>query len=621
MLRRRLGIDKDWRLVGLAAVIGVLMSGVAIAFILPLRALEHSAEDLARDHSELNAWLVPSLPIIGGLLTGVVTFFIRSSSVGAGVSAVMYAILRNKSRLSPLVGLRKWIASTLTIGSGGSAGAEGPIVTIGAVFGSLAGQSLKLSPKDTATLLGCAAGAGIASVFNAPFAGIFFVLEILLRDFSLRTFTPIVIACVISAGCTSAILDTTGGGAALFQLGDEFSKGAFTLGELPNYLALGLICGAAAAFFLHAMDFAERRFAALPVHPILRPAVGAAMLGVLGLGYLWFIEGGGVPAFYGNGYPVIEQLTSVKTYYTDEAHSILQPSTAMLVTLIALGTFKALATCLTIGSGGAGGMFAPSMLIGAAVGATMGCIVNELNWGPSATPAHYAVVGMAAFLAASTHAPLTAILIVYEVTRSYEIMLPLMFTAVIATVVSRLIHAESMYTGKLAQLGVRMGTMIDLSLLRRLTVADVPLERAVTVSSAESAQRLMELTEEHVATDFVVVDAEGRYAGLVTGADLTAALIYREAIPLLQVSELQRNDLPTVSPDDTLDLVLDKFSVHDVQCLAVLESSHDSEHAPLGPARRTRAHTGPASQKHRAILGLITRSRLMHRYQDALNVE
>jgi len=618
MLRRRLGVDKDWRLVGLAAVIGVLMSGVAIAFILPLRGLEHFAEMTTDEHPTLGAWLVPLIPMVGGLLAGTVAFLISAGSIGHGVSAVMYAIHRSKSRLTARLGLKEWVASTLTIGSGGSAGAEGPIVTIGAVIGSLAGQRLKLTPKDTATLLGCAAGAGIASVFSAPFAGIFFVLEILLRDFSMRTFTPIVIACVIAAGVTKAILGTEHA-EQLFYLGEQFNENAFTLSEFPNYLILGLVCGTTAAIFLKALLFAEGQFQRLRVHPIVRPALGAAMLGMIGLGYLWFIQGGTVPAFYGNGYPVITSLTSLDYYYQDEAHTILKPATTLLVTLIALGTFKALATCLTIGSGGSGGMFAPSLLIGAAVGGTLGCVVNALGWGPSATPAHYAVVGMAAFLAASTHAPFTGILIVYELTTSYEIMLPLMFTAVISTIVSRLMHKESLYTASLTRLGVKLGTMMDLTVLRRLSVSDVSLDPAFTVHTGESAERLMELTEEHVATDFVVVDGEGRYVGLVTGADLTAALIYREAIPLLQVSELTRQDLPTVSPDETLDVVLDKFSANDVQCLVVLEQDGAGADGQFGASGRARA--GSKKPRKVRIVGMITRSRLMHRYQDALQVE
>jgi CIC family chloride channel protein len=268
----------------------------------------------------------------------------------------------------------------------------------------------------------------------------------------------------------------------------------------------------------------------------------------------------------------------------------------VLLTLVALGILKGLATCLTIGSGGAGGMFAPSLLMGASIGGTFGYVVSALGWFPAANPAHYALVGMAAMVAATTHAPLTAILIVYEVTQSYEVILPLMFAAVISTIIARLVYRESVYTVALTRQGVRVGAMSDLTILRRLTVNDVPLLAPVFVHPLQSAQRLLELSEKMSVNDFVVTDYSDRYVGLVTGADLKEALVYREAIPLLQVHELQRTDLPTVTSRDTLDVVLDRFSTHDVASLVVLDEDGGG-----------------------AILGLITRSRLMHCYRDALS--
>ncbi len=591
-LGARIGFDRDWYLVLIAAVIGVGMSGVAIAFILPLRWMEHFAAVVAVERPPLHWWLVPLMPVAGAFLAGWVMQLFGEAGRGPGVAAVMYAIHRGKAKIGPGVGVRKWITASLTIGSGGSAGAEGPIVTIGSSLGSWVAQLLRTTPQNRATLLGCAAAAGMASVFNAPIAGIFFVLEILLRDFSLRTFTPIVIASVISAGSTQAILHKT---EPLFSLGSDFSQDAFALVEIPNYFVLGILCGLGAVVFIRALYFTEDRFSKLRIHPALRPALGALLLGLLGLGYVLLIQRGAVPAFYGNGYAVIERLTSLDYYYADEAHTTLRPAASMLVVLVALGLFKGVATSLTVGSGGAGGLFAPSLLIGAAAGGTFGYIVNMLGWFPSATPAHYAVVGMASMVAATTHAPLTAILIVYEITRSYEIILPLMFTAVISTVVGRLILRDSIYGFKLARMGVQIGGMSDLTILRRLSVEDVPLERPVLVRPEESAQRLLDLAEEGAASDFVVVDDRRHYVGMVTGADLRAALVYREAVPLLQVSELQRSDLPVVSPVETLDVVLEKFSRYDVQCLAVIDESGDG-----------------------AVLGLITRARLMQLYQTAL---
>ncbi|MBT8486644.1 MAG: chloride channel protein [Phycisphaerales bacterium] len=586
----RLGFERDWYLILVAAVIGLVMSGVAMAFILPLRWIEERAD--ATDPSLL-WWLVPTLPIAGALLAGIVHALIPTPDAGPGVTKVMYAIYRRKSRIPPVMALRKWLASTLTIGSGGSAGAEGPIVTIGAVIGSVTGQLLRTNGPNTATLLGCGAAAGIASVFNAPIAGVFFVMEILLRDFSLRTFTPIVIASVISAAVTQGVL----GADALFAAGDDFSVEAFTWREIPNYLILGVACGIFAVMFVRALYATSRRFERLPGPDVLKPALGALLLGGLGLGFLWLQQGSArMPLFYGNGYPAIRTLLEPAHYYVDAAHTTLGPAGPMLIGLVALGTLKGLATCLTVGSGGAGGMFAPSLLMGAAVGGAFGYVVSALGWFPAASPAHYALVGMASMVAATTHAPLTAILIVYEITRSYEVILPLMLAAVISTIVARLFLRSSVYTVRLEDLGVRVGAMSDLTVLRRLVVQDVPLVAPVFVHPEDSAQRLLELSERMSVTDFVVTDRRHRYVALVTGGDLKEALVHREAIPLLQVNELQRSDLPTVTGEDTLDVVLDRFSRHDVNSLVVLDERGDG-----------------------AVLGLITRSRLMQRYQDELS--
>ncbi len=586
--------DRDWSFVIVAAAIGLLMGTVAMAFIIPLHWLE---ELFASAPPETLYWLVPLLPAAGGLATGLVMYLMSGGAVSPSVSGVLYAIHRGKSKLPLRDGVQKWIGSTLTLGSGGSAGAEGPIVTIGSVIGSSVARLLKLSPQNTATLLGCGAAAGIASVFNAPIAGIFFVLEVLLRDFSLRTFTPIVIASVISAVWTQTVLGTN---EPLFGVGRDFfaREGLqFTVAEVPNYILLGIVCGLSAWLFVKVVFLITNLYSRWNIHPVLKPMTGGLMLGVLGAGYLVFV-GPGVPDFYGNGYPVINALLDPSSaYYGGNGNAVDDGQTlsmALLATLVMLAILKAVATGLTIGSGGAGGLFAPSLLLGAATGGAMGIVVNMLGWFPAAPPAYYALVGMAAMLAATTHAPLTGILVVYELTQRYEIILPIMLAAVIATIVSRLISRDSIYTAQLSQLGVRIGTMSDLTLLRQLSVNDVPLTPAVEVHPDESAQRLIDLAEKHAVGDFVVVDERRQYLGMVIGGDLREALVYREAIPLLQVNELQRSNLPTVQPDESLDLVLDKFSRHDVQALPVINESAGT------------------------VTGLITRGRLMRLYQRRL---
>ena len=577
-----LGFERHWYLVLLAAGIGTVTAVVAWAFIWLIHLAAELFEAAPRGHLW---WMIPLLPMVGAIIAGLIIHFVAREAKGHGVPEVLDAINRRKGRFKLRVSIGKWTSAIFTIGSGGSAGAEGPIVQIGSGIGSSLGRLIGTNPQGTTTLLGCGAAAGIASVFNAPIAGIFFVLEILLRDFSLRTFTPIVIASVFSAVTTHWLAEAN---EPIFQLGTDF--GEFLAVEIPNYVVLGIICGLVAIAFTKSLYWTEDLYERIRLHPIIKPVTGAALLGGLGLCYFsYFKPEQALPPFFSNGYPVIEQLLSAEFYGNGTAGK-------MVTVLLAICLFKGLATCLTLGSGGSGGIFAPSLMLGAAAGGAIGTLLSSLGWIPEASAAHYALVGMAAVVAATTHAPLTAILIVYEMSRSYQIILPLMLAAVISTVVARLIMTDSIYTLKLRRRGVRLGAMSDLTILRRLTVNDVPLVAPVFVHPEESAQRLLELSERTTVSDFVVTDRNDRYLGLVIDSDLKEALVYREAIPLLQVSELQRNDLPTVTADETLDVVLYKFSRYDVHSLAVLDEAGD-----------------------KAVLGLITRSRLIQRYHAALS--
>ena len=588
----RFGFERDWYLYLVAALIGLFMGFAAVLFIWPLRQSEFIGEQLQGSSNLF--WLILLGPSVGGLITGVLIAWLKHEGVGPGVTAVIYAVQRKKGRLSLKIGLRKWLASTATIALGGSAGAEGPIVTIGAVVGSNLSKVLGTGSQHTGTLLGCGAAAGLASVFNAPIAGIFFVMELILRDFSLKTFTPIVIAAVVSSATTQGLL----GDAALFDVGDNFFHEGlqFSITQIPVYLVLGLVCGLLGASFIKTLDYTERAFVATKLPIMARPFVGAVVLGIIGITAYTLSGSQALPEFYGNGYPVIKTLLDPTTYFANSETGELQNAMPFLSGLILLALVKLVATCVTVGSGGAGGLFAPSLLIGAASGGCIGFAVHYFGWFPETSPAYFALVGMAAMVAATTHAPLTAILIVYEVTQSYEVILPLMFAAVVGTIVARLVSKDSVYTFKLSRLGVRMGAMSDLTILRRLTSQDVPLKEAIPVLESDSAQKLLELMEKTGASDFVVTDVGGHYAGMVVSDDFREALVYRESIPLLQVSELRRCDLPTVSPEETLDIVLDKFSRSDVQSLVVLDDSDQ-------------------------ITGLITRSSLMARYQKALDAD
>lgn len=604
-LGARLDLGREWWLLVLAAIVGLVMGVAALAFIEPIQWIEHKASAWAAESDGAMMPYILVLPIAGAFLTGFVLRMIPFKSYGHGVTDVIYGVSRSKSKLRLRLLARQWIGSTLTIGAGGSAGPEGPIVTIGAVIGSNIARLLRVDAQDTATLLGCGAAAGLASVFNAPIAAIFFVLEVVLRDFSLKTFTPIVIAAVLSAATTQTIL---GSNEPVFGVGPDFFMSEagsiqFTIGIVPVFLVLGVVCGAVAIGFTRSLQLSEHLFKKMPGPALLKPAVGALLLVMLGFGFHYGVgalnsptgQMSTLPPFYGNGYETVKHLLN-PSFYSDSLHAMNTRDIIMLsLFLLGLAVLKIVATSLTLGSGGAGGLFAPSLVVGAIVGSLFGAVVETLGWFPEADPAHYALVGMAAVLAATTHAPLTGVLLVYELTQTYSLIVPLMLTAVISTIVGRLLYRESIYSAELAVAGIRLGGMSDLTLLRHLSVRDVPLLPPIIVKETDSGQRLLELSERFNVSDFVVVDEHERYLGMVTSSDLQQALVFREAIPLLQVHEMESTNLPSVVLDDTLDVVLDRFSTHDTACLAVLSSPEEGK-----------------------VLGILTRTRLMREYQHAL---
>ncbi len=607
----RLGLQRDWYLIVVAAGIGTITALGAIAF---KSLLDWTAEHGFEIGEALPLWLLPVVPIVGALLTGLIVYFFAPEAKGHGVPEVMDALYRKGAKIRPRVALAKSMASICTIGSGGSAGAEGPIVQIGSAIGSGLAQLLKVPRDQGATLLGCGAAAGIASVFNAPIAGVFFVMEILLRDFSLRTFTPIVVASVFSTASTQAwYAQFKGEGEptkAIFAVEGELAGYVFAMPELPSYVLLGIVCGFVAVGFIKMLYFTEDLYDKVKLHPIVKPITGAALLGGLGIAYLVILKAAGtsadLPHFFGNGYETITTLLRPGEYAGQAVaahgpmavaeHGHFAVSTAFWALLLMLAC-KATATCFTLGSGGSGGVFAPSLFLGASSGAAFGVGIERIGLIPeNGSPAGYALVGMAAVVAATTHAPLTAMLMLFEITGDYKVILPIMLAAVMATLVAQMLLRDSIYSLKLRRRGVLVGTSADLTLLRKLTARDIIPIPPVTVHPDDPLARLFELQDVYKVVDFVVVDHEGRYEGLVTAQDLRTALIEREAIPYLLVDELERSDLPTIHPDETLDMVLEKFSKHDVASLVMMQGGADD----------------------RKPAGLISRARLMKRYQESL---
>ncbi len=372
----------------------------------------------------LGAWFVLLTPVVTGLLYGPLVQRFAREARGHGVPEVMDAVVRRGGRIKPQVAAVKAVASALTIGGGGSVGREGPIVQIGSALGSTIGSLAGVAAGRMRLLVACGAAGGIAATFNAPLAGVFFAMELILRDFTARSFGMVVLASV-----TSSVI-----GRAAF--GDEafLTLPGFTVEHRVDYLlfaaigVLGGLVGVAFTKFLYLVEDACDRLWRWPEW--LRPAVGGLVLGVLLLA---------LPEMYGVGYPVLAR--GVVAHY----------SLGFLVVLL-LG--KMLATSLTIGIGGSGGVFAPSLFLGAMLGGAFGLVAHDVLPGVAGAPGMYGLLGMAAVFAGAARAPITAVVILFELTGEYSIILPIMAAVVLATGTSHLLTRDSIYTLKLRRRGI-----------------------------------------------------------------------------------------------------------------------------------------------------------------------
>lgn len=493
--------------------------------------------------AELGPIPLPLLPAVGGLLVGLLIHFTAREAKGHGVSEVMSAVALEGGRIRGRVGVVKAFASALTIGSGGSAGREGPIVQIGAALGSTVGRWMHLREEWVILLVACGSAAGISATFNAPVAGVFFALEVILAEFATRSFSMVVLSSVTAAAISRAALGDTPAFLAPRHAMVHFS-------EVGWYLVLGLLAGAVGVLYTHAMDRSERLFGSLRIPEPAKPALGGLLVGVLAL---WF------PQVMGNGY---ETITSALQNNLDFA---------LMASLVVA---KIVATALTLGSGGSGGVFAPSLYIGAVLGGAFG------DWLHRAYPAHtapegaYALVGMAGVFAASSHAPITAVLILFELTGDYRIILPLMAGTVVATLLARHLDRDSIYTAKLRRSGVvPRGEEAHDNPMRRVSVGEVMTRDFDTVPPNMPLAELAGLFNRTGHHGFPVVDERGRLRGMVTLRDLQYAALRDETRdPRGMVRNVATLEPGYVCPEDSLHYALRVMGRLGVGRLPVLDS-------------------------------------------------
>jgi CIC family chloride channel protein len=505
------------------------------------------------------------IPALGGLLVGPLVHFVAPEAKGHGVPEVLTAITTGGGRIRPVVVLVKALGSAITIGSGGSVGREGPIVQIGAALGSTIGQAFKLSERRVINLVASGAAAGIAATFNAPIAGVMFALEVILGDFGIQNLSTIVVAAVTASVVGRAVL----GDFPAFPVPDFYAlKSPW---ELGLYLGLGVACAAGALAFVKTLYLMEDTFEHWKFPAYLKPAVGGLALGVVG----FF-----VPRAFGTGFTTIADTLTGKI------------GLMLLVTLI---LSKIVATSLTLGSGSSGGVFAPALFTGAVLGGAYGQVAHLLFPAITAPSGAYALVGMAAVFAGAARAPITAIVIVFEMTQDYRIILPLMFATVVSTILAQRFETESIYTLKLKRRGIDVRAKKDEDLMRTILVEEamtpaVEFPRVTPITSLTQIARMFQETSHH---GFIVVNERDELYGVVTLSDLEHALTTQHLNAT--VGDICTKNVLTAFPDETLEDALRHFGALDVGRIPVVE------------------RTNP-----RQLRGVLRRSDIVHAYSHVL---
>jgi CIC family chloride channel protein len=529
----------------------------------------------------LGDYYVILVPAIGGLIFAPIIYFVSREAKGEGPPEIMEAVALKggwiRKRVMPL----KVLVSSLCIGSGGSVGREGPIVQIGASAGSTIGQWLHLSDEWLKTLALCGVAGGISATFNAPLAGIIFALEVIAVTFISPRFGYIVISSV-SANVIARIFLFTKEHTTSFVV-PQYSIVSWW--ELLPYALLGVVIGLVAFGFIRFFYKTEDLIARLKIPEYFKPAAFGIIIGLIGL-YYPQIFGVGYGAHYGLGGVLIESGAVEQALAGEIA----------LITIIAILILKMVATSLTLGSGGSGGIFAPSLFIGAMLGGAFGIGVHQLFPAITASSGAYALVGMGAFFAVLVRGPITAIIILFEITRDYALILPLMMAVVISTIVARRFTSESIYTLRLLRRGIDVHQLGETGPMRQVTVAKAMTTNFPTVLPTMLVSELLTKLRNTGHHGFPVVDKDGNFYGCVSLSDVETIMTMSKGYPKsVTVGDITTKSVIVAYPDEYIHDVLVKFGTQDVGRIPVVDRSNP---------------------KH--LIGVLRRHDIIHAYAKAI---
>lgn len=567
--------NRDFVLV-LSILVGCL-SGIAAVI---LKEIVHIIETLLTkglDTSYANYFYL-GYPLIGLLLTVIIAKYILRESFGHGITSILYAISRKSSIVTKTKTYSNLIGSAITVGFGGSVGLEAPIVVTGSAIGSNIGRMVHLQSKKRALLIGCGTAGAISAIFNSPIAGVIFTIEVILIEININAFIPLLLSSV------------TGSLTSLLLLGDKtlFSfnlKDPFTAADTPYYLLLSVVCGFVSLYFTRLTYKVENFFASI------RGDIKRAAIGGLCLGVIIFV----FPPIYGEGYNFIKVLLEGNeqdllgySMFLQEAENVY----LIILFLLGLVLIKPLASSITIGSGGNGGIFGPSLFLGGVTGFLFAKCINTIEVIGLISLSNFTLVGMCGVMSGVLHAPLTAIFLIAEITGGYTLFVPLMMVSAIAYSTIFYFERYSLYTKSLIKKGYLIPDDRDRLVLSLLDIKKLIETDLLTIKPQATLGNLVDLVRVSKRNIFPVVDDKKQLVGIITLDDIRSIMFDREAQKNVLVESIMHSPPDIISTQDNMQTVMDKFERTGAWNLPVLEEGE--------------------------YVGIISKSRIFNAYRNKL---
>ncbi len=491
-------------------------------------------------------WLYLIYPVFGIFLTGLFIRCIVKDDISHGVTQILYAISRRKSRIKRHNTWSSLIASAITIGFGGSVGAEAPIVLTGSAIGSNLGSLFKMEHKTLMLLVGCGAAGAVSGIFKAPIAGLVFTLEVLMIDLTMASLLPLLVSCVTATVMAYVLTGTE----AMFKF---HLDQPFLMERIPSVILLGIVCGLVSLYFTRSMNAIENLFRRY-TNPYIKLAIGGAMLSILIFLF---------PPLFGEGYDTIELLLNG---VSDQQWNLVMNNSVfygfdhlLLVYLALIILFKVFASGATNGGGGCGGIFAPSLFLGCITGFIVAHLCNNLHFGPHIPEKNFALMGMAGVMSGVMHAPLTGIFLIAELTGGYDLFLPLMIVSACSYLVIRVFEPHSLYSMRLAKKGELITHHKDKAVLTLMNIQSVVETDFEQVRPDMDLGEVVKVISQAKRNLFPVVDTKGELLGIVALDDIRNIMFRQELYHRFKVEKFMVSPPARIGIDESMEEVMKKF--------------------------------------------------------------